>query len=42
MIDWLVQAFIPAKFRWFKDEFLHPMELKAVYNESLAFRGPLY
>jgi DNA-binding transcriptional LysR family regulator len=31
MIDWLVEAFNPAKFPWFKDEFIHPRELKAVY-----------
>ncbi len=32
MIDWLVEAFNPAKFPWFKDEFIHPNELKAVYK----------
>jgi DNA-binding transcriptional LysR family regulator len=31
MIDWLVEAFNPAKYPWFKDEFIHPQELKAVY-----------
>ncbi len=31
MIDWLVEAFNPAKYPWFKDEFVHPRELKAVY-----------
>jgi DNA-binding transcriptional LysR family regulator len=31
MIDWLVEAFNPAKYPWFKDEFIHPRELKAVY-----------
>jgi DNA-binding transcriptional LysR family regulator len=31
MIDWLVEAFNPAKYPWFGDEFLHPGELKAVY-----------
>jgi DNA-binding transcriptional LysR family regulator len=37
MIDWLVEAFNPAKFPWFKDEFIHPNELKAVYKgESLT------
>ena len=42
MIDWLVEAFNPARFPWFKDEFIHPSELKAVYSdESLThlFRG---
>jgi DNA-binding transcriptional LysR family regulator len=32
MIDWLVEAFNPAKFPWFKDEFIHPGEFKSVYN----------
>jgi DNA-binding transcriptional LysR family regulator len=31
MIDWLIEAFNPAKFPWFKDEFVHPREFKAVY-----------
>ena len=36
-IDWLVEAFNPAKFPWFKDEFVHPREFKAVYmGESLT------
>jgi hypothetical protein len=32
MIDWLVDAFNPAKFPWFKDEFIHPSEFKPVYK----------
>jgi DNA-binding transcriptional LysR family regulator len=37
MIDWLVEAFNPAKFPWFKDDFVHPSEFKAVYKgESLT------
>ncbi|MGH6703713.1 MAG: LysR family transcriptional regulator [Bradyrhizobium sp.] len=37
MIDWLVEAFNPSKFPWFKDEFIHPNELKSVYTgESLT------
>lgn len=37
MIDWLVEAFNPVKFPWFKDEFVHPSEFKAVYKgESLT------
>jgi DNA-binding transcriptional LysR family regulator len=42
MIDWLVEAFNSARYPWFKDEFLHPRELKAVYmGEPLThlFRG---
>jgi hypothetical protein len=34
---WLVEAFNPAKFPWFRDEFVHPSEFKAVYmGESLT------
>ena len=37
MTDWLLEAFNPAKFPWFKDEFVHPSEFKAVYKgESLT------
>jgi DNA-binding transcriptional LysR family regulator len=32
MIDWLVEAFNPEKFPWFRDEFIHPSEFKAVYK----------
>jgi hypothetical protein len=32
MIDWLVEAFNPAKFPWFKGEFIHPSEFKSVYK----------
>jgi DNA-binding transcriptional LysR family regulator len=31
MIDWLIEAFNPAKYPWFREEFIHPRELKAVY-----------
>jgi DNA-binding transcriptional LysR family regulator len=31
MIDWLVEAFNPAKYPWFKDEFVHPRDFRAVY-----------
>jgi DNA-binding transcriptional LysR family regulator len=37
MIDWLIEAFNPARFPWFKDEFIHPREFKPVYKgESLT------
>jgi DNA-binding transcriptional LysR family regulator len=37
VIDWLIEAFNPAKFPWFRDEFVHPSEFKAVYmGESLT------
>jgi DNA-binding transcriptional LysR family regulator len=37
MIDWLVKAFNPVEFPWFKDEFVHPREFKPVYKgESLT------
>jgi hypothetical protein len=40
MIDWLIEAFNPAKFPWFKDEFIHPREFKPVYKgESLTQFG---
>jgi DNA-binding transcriptional LysR family regulator len=40
MIDWLIEAFNPARFPWFKDEFVHPREFKAVYKgESLTHLG---
>jgi hypothetical protein len=29
---WLVDTFNPAKFPWFKDEFIHPSEFKGVYK----------
>ena len=31
MIDWLIDAFNPARFPWFRDEFVHPREFKEVY-----------
>src|SRR5579871_4013666 len=31
MIDWLIEAFNPAKYPWFRDEFIHPRDLEAVY-----------
>ena len=31
MIDWLVEAFDPAKYPWFSDDFVHPREFEAVY-----------
>jgi len=37
MIDWLVEAFNPVRFPWFKDEFVHPSEFHTVYKgESLT------
>src|SRR3989442_8636073 len=34
MIDWLVEAFNPAEFPWFRDEFIHPNEFKVVYKDE--------
>jgi DNA-binding transcriptional LysR family regulator len=31
MIDWLLEAFNPAKYPWFRDDFVHPREFAAVY-----------
>ncbi len=39
MIDWIVEAFNPVKFPWFRDEFIHPNHLKDVYKgEPLTHR----
>jgi DNA-binding transcriptional LysR family regulator len=32
MIDWIVDAFNPSKFPWFRDEFIHPTELEKLYK----------
>ena len=32
MIDWVVDAFSPAHFPWFRDEFIHPNELQRAYT----------
>ncbi|MBC7579460.1 MAG: LysR family transcriptional regulator [Tardiphaga sp.] len=32
MIDWIIEAFNPNKFPWFRDDFVHPNDLKAVYK----------
>jgi DNA-binding transcriptional LysR family regulator len=31
MIDWLIEAFNPARFPWFKEEFVHPHEFENSY-----------
>lgn len=36
-IDWIVQAFDPQRFPWFRDEFIHPDKLSEIYKgEPLA------
>jgi DNA-binding transcriptional LysR family regulator len=46
MVDWLVDAFDPKRFPWFRDEFIHPRELakeyqgKLVINMFEGFFGP--
>ena len=41
LIDWAIQAFSPQKYPWFRDEFIHPSELKNVYSgEPLAAMFP--
>jgi DNA-binding transcriptional LysR family regulator len=30
MIDWLIEAFNPAKYPWFRDELIHPGKINAV------------
>lgn len=32
MIDWIMDAFSPAKYPWFRDEFIHPDDLNAKYK----------
>jgi DNA-binding transcriptional LysR family regulator len=32
MINWIIEAFNPTRFPWFKEEFIHPNDLKAVYK----------
>ncbi len=34
MIDWLIDAFDPRKYPWFRDDFIHPADLQSEY------RGP--
>jgi DNA-binding transcriptional LysR family regulator len=32
LIDWVEEAFNPSRFPWFRDEFVHPNDLKLVYK----------
>lgn len=32
MIDWIVEAFNPVQFPWFRDDFIHPNELPKTYK----------
>jgi len=32
LIDWAIQAFSPQKYPWFRDEFIHPDDLKTEYR----------
>lgn len=32
VIDWLVDAFAPSRFPWFRDEFIHPDRLQDLYT----------
>jgi hypothetical protein len=32
MIDWIIAGFNPTTIQWFKDEFIDPNDLKAVYK----------
>lgn len=32
MIDWVIEAFDPKRFPWFRDEFIHPNELPTEYR----------
>jgi DNA-binding transcriptional LysR family regulator len=32
VIDWLVEAFAPSRFPWFREEFIHPDQLQSLYT----------
>jgi DNA-binding transcriptional LysR family regulator len=32
LIDWILQAFSPQKYPWFREEFIHPEKLKTMYQ----------
>ena len=32
LIDWVIEAFSPQKFPWFRDEFIHPNDLESAYK----------
>jgi DNA-binding transcriptional LysR family regulator len=32
LIDWVIQAFSPQKFPWFRDEFIHPNQFATIYR----------
>ena len=32
VIDWLIEAFEPSRFPWFRDEFIHPDRLQGMYS----------
>jgi DNA-binding transcriptional LysR family regulator len=34
LIDWLVEAFSPKRFPWFRDEFIHPRDLPARIDDA--------
>ncbi|HJS45504.1 MAG TPA: LysR family transcriptional regulator [Rhizomicrobium sp.] len=39
-IDWLIQAYDPRRFPWFRDEFVHPSQFPELYKGS-ALTSPL-
>jgi len=41
LIDWVIQAFSPEKFPWFRDEFIHPLKLMEHHPSGDATSGPL-
>jgi transcriptional regulator with XRE-family HTH domain len=45
MIGWIIAVLNPTTFPWFKDEFIHPNDLKAVYKGGIpdkSVRGFLH
>jgi len=39
-IDWLIQAYDPRRFPWFRDEFIHPDRFKELYKGG-SLKSPL-
>ena len=43
LIDWVIQAFSPDRFPWFRDEFIHPLKLMDHYpSDALGAFSPTF
>jgi DNA-binding transcriptional LysR family regulator len=40
LIEWVIQAFAPEKFPWFRDEFIHPLKLMDHYSADSLMSMP--